>query len=115
MASVHAKLQEFLELRKALATVYVDSTRLLEEALPMPKKVAAATFGPATVELMKDVKEMALDGDMPLLVKLSHRTVWRNSCGSTQSGDEMDLNKEMDNNPEPQAGCPSPPSRRHLL
>eukprot|EP00971_Amphidinium_carterae_P062432 1235616-Amphidinium_carterae.1 len=60
MATIHAKLQE---LWKGLATVYVEIKGLPEEVLPMPKKVAAATFRPATVELMKYVKEKALEGD----------------------------------------------------
>eukprot|EP00971_Amphidinium_carterae_P135189 2679461-Amphidinium_carterae.2 len=67
-------------------------------------EVAAATFGPATFELMKYAKEKALEGDSYATTLLQYCVgELEESCACTHSGDEMDFDEELDDNPEPQA------------
>lgn len=86
-----AKLQE---LRKDLATVYVDISHLPEEQLPMPKKVARQCFGPATIELMQFVRAKAQEGD-EVATSLLQNCVeeWEDSLPPLSEGDEMEADE----------------------
>eukprot|EP00971_Amphidinium_carterae_P164309 3257328-Amphidinium_carterae.1 len=90
--------------------LYMWTSRLPEEVLPRPKKVAAATFGPTTVELMKYVQEKASGGD-PWATTLLKTCIGELEAGSvsTHSGEDEALegadaqDVDMDDKPWPHA------------
>eukprot|EP00971_Amphidinium_carterae_P169489 3357595-Amphidinium_carterae.1 len=119
MATVHAKLQE---LRKDLATVHVDQ-EASGGGTSNAKEGCSRNLRTCHSRMLKCVKGKALGGTR--VPPLSYRTDslcggargHLDSCDSTHSGDEMDLDEEMDNKPELQVKRRSLPcpSKRHLL